>query len=309
MLLTNLQTIVVVIVPIFVLIALGHALYRAGFPGDAFWLQLERLVYFLLLPALLVEKLATAEVDETRLWPVALAVAMTVAGGTALVLGLRRVLPVDGPGFTSVYQAAVRFNTYIGLAVALSLYGREGVAVAAMTVAFLVPLVNVLSVGVLAHYTESRASLAGTARSVMSNPLILACLLGLVLNGTGLGLPLGTEVVLKMISPAALPLGLMAVGAGLRLESTRASARVLATGVGLKLVVMPVIAWIAAWLLGLSVLEMQILVLFAALPTATSAYILARQLGGDHTLVATLLTAQTAASALTLPVVLLLIGS
>lgn len=308
MLLDNLQTIAAVIAPIFVLIALGHVLYRLEFPGETFWLQLERLVYYVLFPALLVKELATAVVDEARLWPMALAVVAMLAGVTVLVLGLRRIFAVDGPGFTSVYQGAVRFNTYIGLAIAASLYGSEGVAVAAMTMAFLIPLVNILCIGVLTHYAGARASLAGTARGIATNPLILACVLGLFLNGTDLGLPFGSGAVLNILGPAALPLGLMAVGAGLRLQSARGRGRLLTGGTVFKLAITPLVAWGAAWLLELSGLETLILVLFAALPTAPSAYILARQLGGDHELLATLLTVQTAVSALTLPVVLLLIG-
>lgn len=308
MLLNNLQTILTVIAPIFALIALGQVLYRLEFPGEGFWLQLERLVYYVLFPALLVGELATADVDKTRLWPIVLAVMVTLAGVTVLVLGLRRLFAVDGPGFTSVYQGVVRFNTYIGLAIASRLYGSEGVAVAAMVMAFLIPLVNVLCVGVLAHYTGASATLTGTVRSILTNPLILACVLGLVLNSTGLGLPLGSGVVLNMLTPAALPLGLMAVGAGLRLRSTRGRAGLLTQGAVFKLGITPAVAWGAAWLLELSSLETLILVLFAALPTAPSAYILARQLGGDHELLASLLTVQTALSAVTLPVVLLLIA-
>lgn len=308
MLLSNLHTILAVIVPIFALIALGHAMYRLNFPGAGFWLQLERLVYYVLFPALLVKELATATVDESRLWPVALAVILMLAGVTLLLLVLRRRFAVDGPGFSSLYQGAIRFNTYIGLAVAASLYGGEGVAVAAMTMAFLIPLVNVLCIGVLTHYAGGRASLIGTLRGIVSNPLIVACVLGLLLNASGIGLPLGSEAVLKMLSPAALPLGLMAVGAGLRLRAVQGRARLLSEGVAFKLAVTPAIAWAAAWALRLSSLETTILVLFAALPTAPSAYILARQLGGDHELLASLLTVQTAASALTLPVALLLLA-
>lgn len=308
MLLSNLQTILAVIAPIFVLIALGHALYRFDFPGAGFWVQLERLVYYLLFPALLVKELATATVDEARLWPVALAVVLTMAGATLLLLALRRMLKADGPAFTSLYQGAIRFNTYIGLAVAANFYGSAGVAVAAMVMAFLIPLVNVLCIGILTLYAGGHASLATTLRGVLSNPLILACILGLVLNISGVGLPLGAGAVLNMLSPAALPLGLMAVGAGLRLQSARGEARLLVQGVALKLAVTPAIAWAAASALDLTKLETLILVLFAALPTAPSAYILARQLGGDHELLASLLTAQTAISAVTLPVVLLLLA-
>lgn len=144
----SVDTILAALVPIFALIALGHLLRRLDFPGDGFWPQLERLVYYVLFPALLVQKLATAPVDGSRILPVAAAVLM-LAAMTVLVLALRWALPVDGPGFTSVYQGSIRFNTYLGVATALAVYGAPGGATAALTLA----LVNVLSVAVLTRYT------------------------------------------------------------------------------------------------------------------------------------------------------------
>src|SRR5699024_1149441 len=118
-----------------------------------------------------------------------------------------------------------------------------------------------------------------------------------------------SAAILEITGRAALPLGLMTVGAGLQLRLRWHDAAATAWSAVFKLATMPLLALAAAGLFGLSTLETQILVLFAALPTATSAYILARQLGGDHTLLATILTVETLLSALTLPVVLLLIGS
>ncbi len=305
---SSLQTVAGALVPIFALIALGHLMRRGGFPGEGFWPQLERLVYFVLFPALLVDKLATASIDGARIAPVATAVALTLAAMSAVLLALRRALPVDGPGFTSVFQAGIRFNTYLGVATALAVYGSNGAAVAALVMAMLIPLVNVICVSVLLRYAGGHGSLGATLRGIARNPLVLACVAGLALNRTGIGLPLGSEGVLEIIGRAALPLGLMTVGAGLQLRTASGNKTVLAAGVILKLAVMPALAWAAATALTLTPLETRVLVLFAALPTATSAFILARQLGGDHTLVATLLTVQTMISALTLPAVLILAG-
>lgn len=309
MFVANLQTIVTALVPIFALIALGHFLRRMGFPGDGFWAQLERLVYFVLFPALLVEKLATASIEGGRIAPVAGAVIATLALMTFVLLALRPVLAVDGPSFTSIFQGGIRFNTYLGVATALAVYGPAGAAVAALVMALLIPLVNVLCVAVLLRYAGGRGSLMATLAGIARNPLILACLAGIVLNRSGVGLPLGSEGVLEIVGRAALPLGLMTVGAGLQLRTAWGNGFALTTGAALKLAVMPFIAWLAAAGLGLTGLETRVLVLFAALPTATSAFILARQLGGNHTLVATLLTVQTLLSAVTLPVVLLSLGS
>lgn len=306
--LESIGTIVAALVPIFVLIALGHVLYRFRFPGESFWPQLERLVYYVFLPALLVEKLGSAPLDPARIAPVALAVVLTLAAISVVVLMLRRAMPVDGPAFTSVYQGAIRFNTYLGLAVAMAVYGAVGVATAALALAFFIPLVNVLSVAVLTRYAGSQASARTVLLGIVKNPLIIACVIGIVLNGSGVGLPFDGSV-LNIIGRAALPLGLMTVGAGLRLKMDWGQGAAIAWSSVFKLVAMPLLAFAAARLVGLTTLEMQMLVLFAALPTATSAYILARLLGGDHTLVASILTVQTLLSVVTLSVTLLLIGT
>lgn len=303
-----LQTVLGALVPIFTLILLGLGLRRWGMPGDAFWPQLERLVYFVLFPALLVEKLATAEVSGSRFGLIAVAVLTMLSAMTVVVVLLRRAFRVNGPGFTSVYQGAIRFNTYLGIASALAVYGTDGAAVAAMVAAVMIPVINVYCVVVLAHYAGGHASMANIIRGIVRNPLILACLAGITLNATGVGLPHGTSGVLEIVGRAALPLGLMTVGAGLQLRTAWGQGSVLVATSLLKLVAMPLLALGAAHLAGLNPLETQVLVLFAALPTATSAYILARQMGGDHTLVATILTVETAISAFTLPLTLLMMA-
>ncbi|WP_440997506.1 AEC family transporter [Arhodomonas sp. SL1] len=308
MLSTSLQAVVAALVPIFALIALGHGLRRTGFPARGFWPELERLVYYLLFPALLVETLATANVDAGRVMPVAAAVVTTLAGMSLGLLALRRLLPLDGPGFTSVFQGGIRFNTYLGVATALALYGPAGAAVAALVMALLIPLVNVISVAVLLRYADGRGSLTATLRGIARNPLILACVLGIALNRTGIGLPAGSDAVLEIVGRAALPLGLMTVGAGLQPRTAVGNTMVIAITTAAKLAVMPLLAWMAATAFGLGGLETRVLILFAALPTASSAFILARQMGGDHALMATLLTAQTLVSVVSLPLIVLLSG-
>lgn len=306
--LENAQAVIAALIPTFALIALGQVLYRSRMPGNAFWPQLERLVYYVLFPALLVNKLALAPMDGARIAPVAGAVLVMLVIMTLALLALRRVMPVDGPGFTSIYQGSIRFNTYLGVAAALAVYGAPGVATAALILAFLIPGVNVLSVAILTRYAGSQPSPAMVLRGIVRNPLILACVAGLLLNLSGIGLPWGTAAILEITGRAALPLGLMTVGAGLVLRLRWQAAAATAWAAVLKLLVLPLLAFAAARLLGLQPLETQILVLFAALPTATSAYILARQLGGDHTLLATILTLETLFSVVTLPLVLLLVG-
>ncbi len=294
------------ILPVFLLIFLGAALKLAGFLTTAFWEGAQRLTYFVLFPALLFVTLASADFGGLEVLPMAAALAAAVLVMAGALIAARPWL-AEGPGFTSLFQGATRFNTYIGLAVALGVLGTAGAAAAAVAIALLVPLGNLLSVAVLArHDAARRPGVARVLREVAANPLILACLLGLAVSGAGLGLPPVVEPVLSVLGRAALPLGLLTVGAGLDFAAARADGRLLASACVLKLVVMPALTALACWALGVGGLAAAVAVLFNGLPTAPSAYIMARQMGGDAKLMASIITAQVALSALTLPLILTL---
>ena len=306
---THLPAILSALVPLFSLIIAGSLLSRFAFPGPDFWPALERFIYFILFPALLVEGLATANLEAARIPPVLIAVTLTLAVGSALVFALKPLLKLDGPGFSSLYQGGIRFNTYLGIAVVIAVFGEQAMAVTALTIALLIPLINVACVLVLSRFASGSASLLGLARSLGQNPLILGCVIGLLLNLSGLGLQDWLASGLDIAGSAAVPLGLMSVGAGLKLGRWQSEVAPILSASLIKLLILPLAAWLIADLVGLSVLETQVLVVFAALPTATSAYILARQMGGDHALIARMLTLQTAIAAISLPMVLAMLAS
>ncbi len=276
---------------------------RIHFPGESFWPAAERLTYYLLFPALLVRHLAEAGFADRDLEPLLLCVVILLGGGTICAYLLRRFHEVDGPGFTSVFQGTIRFNTYVGVAVSAALFGQPGLTAAAVVIAPLIPVVNVLSVSVLIRHGNRRSASAWVSISaIVRNPLIIACALGITLDVSGTGLPSGTETVVDILARAALPLGLLAVGAGLHLHSALSQPGLLLSTCALKLIAMPVLALGGVWLSNLDGETARALVLFAALPGATSAYILARQLGGDEKLMAALITLQHGLAMLTIPI-------
>ena len=293
--------------PVIGLIALGYALRARSFLAPAFWPPAERLCYFVLLPALFVSGTATADLAGL---PIAL-MAPILAGPVVLTaLGLvvaQRWLDLDGPAFTSVLQGSIRFNNYLGLSIALALFGPDGVALAAIANTILVPLVNVLCTLGFARYGAERLTLGGTVRSIVTNPLIIGCVLGILLNVSGLGLPPGIAEFVRTLGTASLPLGLLCVGAALDLRSIgrNPGAVVLATVV--KFAVLPGLGIAGCLLLGLTGEPAATVILFLSLPTASSAYVMARALGGDARLMASTITLQTVAGVLYLPVVFLVI--
>jgi malonate transporter len=214
-------------------------------------------------------------------------------------------------GYTSVLQGAIRQNSYIGLAAAGPLFGPAGVALAAVGIAAVIPMVNAMSVWTLTRLHgggEGGASpnLAQMLWRMITTPIIAACLVGLAINGTGIGLhPLLAEV-LSLLGAAALPLGLLAVGAGLEWRAVRRGFGLIALSNTMKLVAVPLgtIA-ICRWLEA-DAISTGVALLFAALPSSASSYVLSRQLDGDHELMAAILTTQVLVAAVTIPALLIL---
>lgn len=288
--------------PLFLLILLGAVLGYWRWPSDTFWPHMERLIYFVLFPAMLVETLATADVSQVPVGRLALVLLGAMALFGLLLWRLRGWLQLTPAAFTSVFQGAVRFNTYVGVAGAAALHGSLGATTAAVAVALMVPVVNVMCVAsFVAAGTLGGASVGKSAMALIKNPLILACLAGIGLNLSGVGLPGWSQDTVALLGRAALPLGLVAVGVALRPAALlRLDRGVLATN-SVKLLLMPALVLALTWILQLDPVSRDVALLFAALPTATSAYILARQLGGDAELMAAIITGQTLLAMLTLP--------
>jgi len=292
------------LIPVFLLIAAGYGLKSYKFPGDDLWPPLERLVYFVLFPSLLCANLATADLEGFRVGPVAVAI-IGALGLMSLLMVMLKGHFGGGPALTSVFQGTVRFNSYVGLAIAAELWGSAGAALAAVVVAIMVPASNGFSVMALARYSTARPPRIRRILWLMiQNPLIIACLLGVILNMTGLGLPPLIGPVIEIFGQAALPIGLMCVGAGLELGAIRHTGRVVAEAALIRLIGMPLIMAGLCSVLDVSGLTAKVAILMAALPTASSSFILARQLGGDVVLMASIITVSTLAALLTMPLIL-----
>lgn len=297
---------------IFLLIFIGAATLKSGWLGRGFWNEAEKLIYYLLFPALLLRSVAEAELAGLEILPMAGTVVGTMIVATAALLAAKPFVTLPGPAFASLYQGVIRMNTYLAFAVAFAIAGRVGVEATAVAVAIFVPVANLLCVTILVRYGDQPAGRGGNAllrtlKAIATNPLILAILAGIVLNLTGIGLPPVIGPMLEILGRAALGLGLLAVGAGLDFRAALSSGKVVLLATGLKLVVMPALAFGLAWLLGLDGPGLLAVVLLNAMPTAGAAYILARQLGGDAPLMASIITLQTAGAMASLPIVLGLI--
>ena len=302
--------VIAALLPVFLLIVLGFVLKRSLMRLETQWHGLERLTYYVLFPALLIQTLVKADLSSVPVAGVGGALLLSALVMSLLCLGLRPLLSsfaVDGPAFTSIFQGATRWQTYVAFGVSSHLFGETGLALASVAMVAIVPLVNVFSVAVLAHYASPEKRSAGSiAMTVVRNPLIWACALGLLINVAHIPLPTTWHEVADALGRSSLAIGLLVTGAGLHLQGIFRPSPAASIGVFLKLFLMPMLAVALALCFGLSGSNLAIVTACAAVPTSSSAYVLARQMGGDAPLLAQIITLQTILAAITMPIAIAL---
>lgn len=295
------------LVPVILIVALGQFLARRGLVPQEAFRSLDRLSFLVLLPALIIRALANAEFDGAP-WLMlgALISAQVLLGAFGLTAhfwpGMRR------PAIGTIVQSNVRWNTIIGLSLGGLLFGDEGLALVSLAAAAMIPVANIISVYALVNHADRppgeqpRPLLALTR-----NPLIYACLVGIVLASSQLRLPVIADESLKMLANAAIALGLLSAGAGVDLGALKRAGLKTLTWSAARLIGLPAITLVLGLAIGLSGLPLAIALICAATPTAPNSYVLARELGGDTALAANLIAAQTLLAALTLPLTWLVI--
>ena len=287
------------LLPDFAMILLGAILIRRTNWGNEFWAGLEKLVYFILFPALLFYSTSKSPLDLSKDGK-SLQVALTALVCAIALAWLGKRLFKAGPMmFESGVQTAFRFNSYIALALAYRLGGDKATSLMALIMGFAIPICNVAAVYALVNKG------GGLARELLRNPLLMATAAGVTFNLLGLRLPEVVATTLSRVGNASIALGLLLVGAALKLGGMSEARGLAAYFLFVKLVAYPAIGLLLGQWMGLSGLQLQMVLLFCSLPTASSAYVLATRLGGNGPFVAFLISAGTVLSALTMPLWLL----
>jgi len=293
------------LIPVLAIILLGYALKRTDFISLKAWSGMEKLTYFVLFPALLIRTLGSQSLAGVP-WPAMLlcVVCTLVFASMVLVSWYRIRSSVSGPTFTSIFQGGVRFNTYIALAIAQAYFGAEGLALGAVTAGFMIVLVNLFCVFAFAAWGENTYDGSRTFfREVFGNPLIVSCGIGWFLSLSGIGLPGVTEDILEIVGRAALPFGLLAVGSALIPRAIRGHLKSISIASLVQFGLKPTIVILLISKVGLVGIPAGVLIIFFMTPTAPSAYILARQLGGDIETMSSIITFQTILAFFVMPTI------
>lgn len=303
------------ILPDFAIILLGLFLSRKGGLTKPFWDGAEKLVFNYLLAPLLFVSVVNSQLTPGE------SAQFLATGICAMMLGVvvsflvRFVVKSDAVSHASVFQCGFRFNTYIGFAICSRFCGPEGTSLLALLIAFWVPISNTIAVAEIARAVNARDNttahskgqvLKSTVLSVVKNPLIIATVSGLIFNFLGIGLYQPVEDFLSHLGRASLAMGLLCIGAGLRFERMKSDLKLIASSCLVRLVAVPLMAAGVVHLFGLTGNAASVVMVFAALPTAQSCYVMTANMHGNAPIVAAVTTMQTLLSMLTLSIFILL---
>jgi malonate transporter and related proteins len=299
--------------PVFLLIATGWLARVCGLIETAHWNGIEKATYFIFFPAIIIHTLARADLTTVPVLGVGGALVGAILLIAAALLLARRFLQrwigLDGPSFTSLFQGSTRWNTFIALAMATSLFGSRGVTLIAVAIAAMVPLLNTLAFYVLVRFAGGpRQTPLRMLWSFAANPFIWSCAIGLALNVSALPLPKPVESFIDILGRASLAAGLLIVGAGLDVRRLARPETVHIISLAAKLFVLPLTAVTLARLFGVDDLDLAVTVIAASVPTSSGAYAFAKQMGGNAPLMAEIVTIQTLASLATMPLMMTLFG-
>ncbi len=287
------------LLPDFSLILCGYLICRHTALNRAVWQQVDSLVYFFLFPVLLFHSIVKSPLDLG-------AASGLIAGGwlvAAAGIGLSYALPhlpglrgLDRRDHAAAAQIGFRFNSFIGLALAERLAGAQGLLLIAVLIGVCVPVFNMAAVWPMARHAER-----SFVREMLRNPLIIATASGLLANLLGFRIPTWLEPSVGRVGAASLVLGLMAAGAGMQLGSLARAKALAASLLTIKHLLLPLVAFGVSRMLGLSEVQTTVLLAFSALPTASTAYVLAARMGYNGPMVAGMVTLSTLAGLISLP--------
>ena len=313
--LSNFIEIFLVISPVFILIILGNLLRRIGVPDLSFWHVSDKLIYWVLIPALLFHHVSQITLSSTMLANYAVVILSGLFVVTTLSFIAGKLFGYTPQIWTSVMQGAARHNAFIALAIAGSLFGNKGLALGAIFMVILIPVINIVIVSTMTSTlnqevgNNSRPSIFDVLFELIKNPFILAIATGLVISFVGAERIIIIHETTGLLGSAALPIMLLSIGANIKIREISSAITPIIIANVLKLLVFPIVVFFVAKSMNLSLFETTIAVIFAAVPTAASSYSLAKQFGAETQLMTSIITIQVTLSFITIPIILAFIAT
>ncbi len=288
---------------IFAMILLGSLLRAKSVPSEEYWIYADKLVYWILFPSFLFYKTSTITITAELLTPVSQTLVAGMLLTVVIVWVASRWLKFDSKACSSIVQASGRHNTFIALAIAEKLFGESGLLIATLATAILIPVTNIAIVIALVIILnkDQQQLFKKISGDLIRNPLLIAIFCGMTFNALGFKHIIILHDVTSLLGSATLPVVLLCIGASMRFEGLKQTLPALLLASIGKFIIFPGIVLFLLLQTSVPPEIAIIVILYASVPTAASGFALARQMGGDYKLMASLITNQTLISFLTLP--------
>ena len=301
------------LIPVFLIIALGKALTRTSFFTPDLGRTLNRITYWVALPAFLLNKITNATFSADAVSRISLLLILSTIGSAIVAALLARLLKYDRRSAGAFVQGTSRANNaFIGLPVilyAMDSLGSDIESIATIALAPAIVFYNIFSIVVLLAYGERGSrSAAATARlfakQISTNPLLISCVIGLILNQLNVHFPSAIERSLSTLGGAALALALLSIGSGLSFKGlNQGLAKSLPASI-IKIAIQPLIGFGLALLWHLPAIDRQMLLIYLACPTAVASYVMADIFDSDRELAGHIIVISTLLSAISLSIIL-----
>jgi len=296
--------------PIFTLLLLGCLLKQQGLTDTAFLTRADKLIYYIFFPIMLFWKIGGSSPGNGIDWIFCVATLCTFLTMFALSTVIIKTAGISDFQAGSFSQGCYRFNTYIGVAVILNSLGEEGIQYFGIIIGLAIPMINVFAVSTLIWFSGQKTNpgqrLRLGGRALVSNPLILGCLAGIIYGGSVGGFPVFIDNSLRLVSMAALPLALISVGGSLSFTGISKNIKPAFLATLLKVIVLPAIGFLYFKTFNVGAVPFKVGLLFFSLPTSTAIYVLSSQLNSDTELASSIILISTLMAFIPLSVALLL---
>lgn len=296
--------------PVFALLLFGHLLKRFGFTHDAFLKTADKLIYYIFFPVLLFWKIGATASDHTGdpgLYKAVICAVVSVYILSSLYIKLFRVPAYQAGSFS---QSCYRFNTYIGMAVMFNVLGEDGARQFSFLIGLIIPIINILAVSILSWYSKKKVALPQrvglTAKALISNPLIIACITGIVYWKLIGGFPVFIDNTFRLASSVTLPLALFSIGGTLTLDGMKNHFKISLVASVFKLAILPLIGYLFLNAFNATEISFKVGMIYFTLPTSTALYILSSQLRSDTQLASAAIALSTLLSVISLSVALMI---
>jgi hypothetical protein len=296
------------IFPVFALIVLGYLLKKFDLTNDEYLKTSDRLVYFIFFPALLFWKIggSSSIAIDWLFCGAAISAIIVIYLLSSIALKVFKVPDFQAGSFS---QSCYRFNTYIGMAIIMNALGDEGVKHFGILIGFAIPLINFMAVSTLIWFSGRDFNVTQririTVKAIVSNPLILACIAGILYARSVNYFPVFIDNALNLTTFITLPLALLSIGGSLTLKNFKEHFKLSLVASVFKLVLLPITGYVFMKELHVPLIPFKVGMIFFTLPTSTAIYVLSSQLNSDTRLASASIVLSTIFSFFSLSVILL----